>query len=263
MSDQSCLCLRTNWTHLPLKIDLWGTYTCGCPVWLICFDNFTGWEHPQRNIGLLVSCSPYFPPYWIDTLAPKWRQRLLSLGSLATQFEIPLYRAKWHNFVKSACKIVNFNHKHPTLWNRVFQTVYFNMWKKISLHRHSKKAGKTLYSLRVLRRAGLCQASILTIYLSTVRPVLEYAVPVSQAIPAYLPDAIERIHIRALYIIYPEAESYGHALQLGELHSSNNTNIWLRWSLLAILYIICYLACPLLNDPEYNLRRKSQKYYLF
>ena len=131
MSDQSCLCLRTNWTHLPLKIDLWGTYTCGCPVWLICFDNFAGWEHPQRNIGLLVSCSPYFPPYWIDTLAPKWRQRLLSRGRLATQFEIPLYRAKWHNFVKSACKIVNFNHKHPTLWNRVFQTVYFkNMWKK-------------------------------------------------------------------------------------------------------------------------------------
>ena len=57
----------------------------------------------------------------------------------------------------------------------------------------TKKAGKKLYSLRVLRRAGVCQGNILKIYLSTVCPVLEYAVPVWQAIPTYLSDVIERI----------------------------------------------------------------------
>ena len=47
-----------------------------------------------------------------------------------------------------------------------------------------KKARKKLYSLRVLRRARVSQLNILRIYLSTVRPVLEYAVPVCQNIPA-------------------------------------------------------------------------------
>ena len=70
----------------------------------------------------------------------------------------------------------------------------------------TKKACKKFYSIRVLRRAGVSEANILKIYLSTVRPVLECAVPVWQAIPAYLCYAIERVQKRALYIIYPEAE---------------------------------------------------------
>ena len=41
-----------------------------------------------------------------------------------------------------------------------------------------KKAYKKLYPLRVLGRAKVCQSNILRIYLSSVRPVLEYAVPV-------------------------------------------------------------------------------------
>ena len=47
-----------------------------------------------------------------------------------------------------------------------------------------KKACKKLYSLRVLRRARVCQSNMLRIYLSSVRPVLEYAVPVWQDSPA-------------------------------------------------------------------------------
>ena len=75
-----------------------------------------------------------------------------------------------------------------------------------------KTACKKLYSLRVLRRARVWR-----IYLSTIRPVLEYAEPVWQDISAYLSEAIERVQKRALNIIYPEAESYAHALQLGKL----------------------------------------------
>ena len=55
----------------------------------------------------------------------------------------------------------------------------------------TEKVCKKLYSLRVLRRAGVSQANILKIYLRIVRPVLEYATPVWQAIPDYLSDVIE------------------------------------------------------------------------
>ena len=79
---------------------------------------------------------------------------------------------------------------------------------------NTKKACKKLYSLRVPRRARVSQSNMLRIYLGSVRPVLEYAVPVWQDIPAYLSEAIERVQKRALNIIYPEAESYAHAVQL-------------------------------------------------
>ena len=71
-----------------------------------------------------------------------------------------------------------------------------------------KKACKKLYSLRVLCRAGVDRRSILEVYLSSVRPVLEYAVPVWQSIPNYLSDKIESIQKRALRIIFPSADNY-------------------------------------------------------
>ena len=61
-----------------------------------------------------------------------------------------------------------------------------------------KKACKKLYSLRVLHRARVSQPNILRIYLSTVWPVLEYAVPVWQNIPAYLSEAIEQVQKKGL-----------------------------------------------------------------
>ena len=71
-----------------------------------------------------------------------------------------------------------------------------------------KKTCKKLYWLRVFRRAGVCrQANILKIYLNTMRPVREYAVPVWQAIPAYLSYVLERVQKSVLKIICPEAES--------------------------------------------------------
>ena len=90
-----------------------------------------------------------------------------------------------------------------------------------------KKACKKLHSLRVLRRARVSQPNTLRIYLSTVRPVLEYAVPVWQNTPAYLSEAIERVQTRALNIIYPEAESYAHALQLGKLDRLDDRRVLL------------------------------------
>ncbi len=64
-----------------------------------------------------------------------------------------------------------------------------------------KKASKKLYSLRILRRAGVEKDNIQKVYLTTVRPMLKYAVPVWQAIPDYLSEAIEVVQKRSLKII--------------------------------------------------------------
>jgi hypothetical protein len=51
-------------------------------------------------------------------------------------------------------------------------------WNNDMLIISTKKACKKLYSLRVLRRAGVEQRNILKVYLTAIRPVLEYAVPI-------------------------------------------------------------------------------------
>ncbi len=77
-----------------------------------------------------------------------------------------------------------------------------------------KKACKRLYSLRILRRAGVASSSILKVYLTIIRPVLEYAVPVWQSISSILSNKLETIQKRTLKIIFPSAETYLEALQL-------------------------------------------------
>ena len=52
-----------------------------------------------------------------------------------------------------------------------------------------KKTGKRLYRLYQLRRAGITQKDLLSVYVSVVRPVLEYACPVWHTnLPQYLSD---------------------------------------------------------------------------
>ena len=71
-----------------------------------------------------------------------------------------------------------------------------------------KKAGKRIYTLYQLKRAGVNQADLVTIYISVVRPVVEYACPVwSTNLPVYLSDNIEMIQKRAVRVIFP-GESY-------------------------------------------------------
>ena len=80
-----------------------------------------------------------------------------------------------------------------------------------------KKARKRLYSLRILRRAGVDQASMFKVYTSSVRSLLEYALPVWQSIPDYLSDKTESIQKRALKIVFPPADSYSDALELARM----------------------------------------------
>ena len=58
-----------------------------------------------------------------------------------------------------------------------------------------KKAGKIIYMLYQLKRAGVNQADLVTIYISVVRPVVEYACPVWHTnLPIYLSDNIQSIN---------------------------------------------------------------------
>ena len=66
------------------------------------------------------------------------------------------------------------------------------------------KAGKRLYVLYQLKRAGVSQSDLLRVYLSVIRPVVEYACPVWHTnLPVYLSDTIETVQKRAFRTIYP------------------------------------------------------------
>ena len=69
-------------------------------------------------------------------------------------------------------------------------------------------------------------------------------------------------------MIYPEAESYAHALQLRELDSLDNRRDHLCDKYMTQMkspshHLHPLLPSPLLNEPKYNLRHNSQKCYLF
>ena len=82
-----------------------------------------------------------------------------------------------------------------------------------------KKACKRLYSLRLLRRAGVSTTGMLKVYLSVIRPILEYAVPVWQSICKMQYEKLESIQKRALRVIFPTAETYKDALNLAGLET--------------------------------------------
>ena len=63
-----------------------------------------------------------------------------------------------------------------------------------------------------LKRAGISQIDLVTVYTSVVRPVLEYACPVWHTnLPKYLSDSIELIQTRALKSIF-SGKSYNDIL---------------------------------------------------
>ena len=91
----------------------------------------------------------------------------------------------------------------------------------LSWNRHveyvTKKANKTLYSLRILKRCGIPRSSLVKVYSSLIRPVLEYAVPVWQNLTQVLACSLENVQKRALHIIFPTS-NYPDALVAAGLH---------------------------------------------
>ena len=75
-----------------------------------------------------------------------------------------------------------------------------------------KKSAKRLYMLRLLKRARCETKTLISVYFSCVRPILEYCAQVwHYNIPEYLSKEIERIQSRALKIINPSS-SYKESL---------------------------------------------------
>ena len=79
------------------------------------------------------------------------------------------------------------------------------------------KASKRLYFLRVLKRSGVDQSSLIKIYTTCLRPVLEYGCQIwNYNSPDYLKEKIEKIQRRALRIICPHL-SYNKALIINNI----------------------------------------------
>ena len=66
------------------------------------------------------------------------------------------------------------------------------------------KTRKRVFTIYQLKRAGIRQCDLLRVYVSVIRPVLEYACPVwHTSLPMYLSDHIETIQKRCLRTIFP------------------------------------------------------------
>ena len=131
-----------------------------------------------------------------------------------------------------------------------------------------KKARKRLYSLRILRRAGVDQASMLKVYTSSVRSLLEYALPVWQSIQGYLSDKTESIQKRALEIVFSPADSYSDALELARMKTLAYRRDNICKEYMYKMKDLNHPLHPLLptrpdNTCPYTLRHKSDQRYFY
>ena len=120
-----------------------------------------------------------------------------------------------------------------------------------------KKANKKLYPLRVLRRAGVDQNNLLKVYLCTVRPVHEYAVPIWKNIPDYLSKEIESVQKRALQIIFSESESYAEALNFAQLPTLTTRRVQICQKYMVRMRRENHLLLPIPVVPDHNINLRQ------
>ena len=101
-------------------------------------------------------------------------------------------------------------------------TVQDNMKWNEHIHNIVKKASKRLYMLRLLKRSNASIDTLITVYTTIIRPVLEYACQVwHYNIQQYLSEEIEKIQKRAFRIILP-TQKYDEALTKTNIMSLRN-----------------------------------------
>ena len=105
---------------------------------------------------------------------------------------------------------------------------------------------------------GASSSAILKVYLTTIRPILEHAVPVWQNIPECLSHKLESIQKRALHIIFP-FNNYEEALFLAQLTTLAERRSQLCKSYISNLKrnhhpINFLLPRPITSVNRYNLR---------
>ena len=103
------------------------------------------------------------------------------------------------NIVIDACDIERVDHI-KVLGVTVLSDLTWNM----HIDTIVSKASKRVYMLYQLKRAGVKQEDLVRIYVSVIRPVVEYACPVwHSSLPQYLSDHVETVQKRSLKTIYP------------------------------------------------------------
>ena len=131
------------------------------------------------------------------------------------------------------------------------------------------KACKRLYSLRVLRKAGVEVKNMLRVYLAIIRPILEYAVPVWQTIPEYLSQKFESVQKKALKIIKPGEESYEELLRVFNVEKLESRREKLCRQYMGKIKSPNHQLNTLIpqqddREHEYNLRNDNNRnFYLF
>ena len=107
------------------------------------------------------------------------------------------------NPIKCKEMTINFMHKHNLITNPIvidnnaiegvpnYKLLGVILSSNLKWNSHieniTKKANKRLFSLRILKgRSGASPRSLIRVYLSIIRPLLEYAVPVWPNIPHVL-----------------------------------------------------------------------------
>jgi len=123
-------------------------------------------------------------------------------------------------------------------------TVSSNLKWDSHIDRLVRKASKALYLLIQLKRSGSTIAHLRQVYMSMVRPILEYATPVwHPGITKEGDESIERIQKRAVRIILPD-KSYDEGCRILKLDSLANRR-----------YYLCEKLFIQVKSPEHKLHR--------
>ena len=121
--------------------------------------------------------------------------------------DMKLNQTKWKDM------IISFALEHPKLAKSLVCTISVDLKWNTHITHIVSKASKRLYFPCLLKRFGVDRSSLLTVFTTCIRPVLEYGCQVwSYGITQYLSDEIERIQKRALKIIHPDL-SYRESLE--------------------------------------------------
>ena len=115
------------------------------------------------------------------------------------------------------------------------------------------KASKRLYFLRVLKRSRVGVSSLIQVFFTCIRPILEYACQVwNYGAPDYLKEEVERIQKRALRIIYPDL-SYREVVKLNGIQSLSQRRNYICMSYFKKLLHPKHKLHELVPDRRVNL----------
>ena len=135
------------------------------------------------------------------------------IGQWCTDNDMQLNHSKCKELIISSAK--NKPQLHPLLLQdyNVSAVLSTKIWGihlssdlrwKLHIEHTVAKASKRLYFLRVLKRSGVDQSSLIKVYATCLRPVLEYGCQIwNYNSPHYLKEEIERTQRQALQIMSP------------------------------------------------------------